>query len=982
MAIRIDVIPTIPDARAKVRLKGFREIAGASVAAVHIADSYTIDSDLSQAGLEKARAALTNLHLERSVMGRWFPTRFSWGIEIGFLPGVTDNIGTTAQETIEDATKRKFNQGERIYSSQTFFVEGDISEAAIRKIATSLHNPLIQRAHIFDAFRAPPKKAIEVPKVELHGSSKVLDVDLDISDTELEELGRAGIPDEHGARRGPLGLSVEYLKVIRAHFKRFGRNPTDIELETLAQTWSEHCKHTIFASPIDGAPDGIYKTYIKRATERIRKAKGKDDFCVSVFKDNSGGIEFDKDYIVTHKVETHNSPSALDPYGGAITGIVGVNRDSLGFGLGAKPVANVYGFCFARPDDGRKLFRDKELTKELLSAKRIAEGVIAGINAGGNQSGIPTPHGFMLFDDSYRGKPLVFAGTVGLIPKKDKRGRTLSEKKAKSGDYIVMLGGRVGLDGIHGATFSSIELSAGSPATAVQIGDPITQKKFSDAIAKEACDLGLYNSITDDGAGGLSSSVGEMARESGGCRVDLEKVPVKYPGLEPWQIWISESQERMTLAVPKAKWRAFRSLMERRGVEATIIGEFTKNGRCVVKHSGHTILDISLDFLHDGVPLTRLQTKKVVHASKPFEAPEIKDYSDVLTKMLGRYNLASHEFLARQFDHEVQGGSVVKPVQGAGRVTGDTGVFKPLLSSPKAVVLTSAVQPYYMELDPYQGAAAAIDTAVRNALAAGATLDRLALLDNFCWTESDKPERLWQLREAARAVYDYAVHYGTPYISGKDSMFNDFKGYDEYGAFVKISALPTLLISAIGVMEDASKAISIEPKAEGDLVYLLGETDDELYGSEFARMHGVADAGAVPMTDARKNLKLYRSFEKAAAQGLIASAISVHRGGLAYALVRTAMAGTLGIEADLSSMPGKAEKSHQLLFSESQGRLLVTVAPESAARFEKLFKGSALTKIGEAVLRPHLSIRKGKHELATVTREKALDAYRTTFENW
>ncbi|MBI3573417.1 phosphoribosylformylglycinamidine synthase, partial [Candidatus Kaiserbacteria bacterium] len=325
------------------------------------------------------------------------------------------------------------------------------------------------------------------------------------------------------------GLSVEYLKTIREHFRRLGRAPTDVELETLGQTWSEHCKHTIFASPMDELTDGIYRTYIKGATKKIRAKKGAKDFCLSVFKDNSGGIAFDKNWVVTHKVETHNTPSALDPFGGAITGIVGVNRDSLGFGLGAKPVANVYGFCFAPPEDPRRLYRDRELTQELLPAKRIAEGVIKGINAGGNQSGIPTPQGFMLFDDSYRGKPLVFAGTVGLIPKTH-NGRKLYEKKAKPGDYIVMVGGRVGLDGIHGATFSSAELHSGSPATAVQIGDPITQKKFSDAIAKEARDMGLYDSITDNGAGGLSSSVGEMAKESGGCRVELEKVPLKYDG--------------------------------------------------------------------------------------------------------------------------------------------------------------------------------------------------------------------------------------------------------------------------------------------------------------------------------------------------------------------------------------------------------------------------------------------------------------------
>ncbi len=1005
MAIRIDVVPTIPDARAEVRLKAFREIAGNKIRKVHVADSYLIDTDLSKTGLQKARSALTNPHVEASHIGRWFPARFNWGIEIGFLPAVTDNVGATAKETIED-TGHMFKEGEHVYSSQAFLIEGDISYEAAEKIAASLYNPLIQTARIYDASARKHAAPLVVPRVALHGSSRVTEVDLNVSDEELKDLGRYGIPNENRpsfaeaseGKRGPLGLSLEYLKAIRAHFVRLGRNPTDIELETLAQTWSEHCKHTIFASPMDGVPKGIYKTYIKGATERIRtlrRAQGKKpkDICVSVFKDNSGGIVFDDTYVVTHKVETHNTPSALDPFGGAITGIVGVNRDSLGFGLGAKPVANVYGFCFAPPEDRPHLFRlpaqagDPAQRQEMLSAKRIAEGVIKGINAGGNQSGIPTPQGFMLFDNSYRGKPLVFAGTVGIIPKKDSKGRKLYEKKAKPGDYIVMVGGRVGADGIHGATFSSGELHSGSPATAVQIGDPITQKKFSDAIAKEARDMGLYNSITDNGAGGLSSSVGEMAEQSGGCRVDLEKVPLKYPGLEPWQIWISESQERMTLAVPKNKWRAFESLMRRRGVEATVIGEFTSSGKCIVEYGGKKILDISLDFLHNGVPLSHLSVSK---PNVSIEVPKLKlpkDFSGTFAAMLGRLNIASNEFLTRQFDHEVMGGSVIKPVQGAGRVSGDTGVFKPVLSSSKAVVLSSALTPFYSDLDPYKMAAAAIDSAIRQSVAGGATLDHLALLDNFCWTESDKPERLWQLREAARACYDYAIAYGTPFISGKDSMFNDFKGYDEKGNFVKISALPTLLISTIGVIENAENAVSIDPKSVGDYVYLLGDTHEEMGGSEYFRMiaeHGQEGkiGGKVPVTDAKKNLKLYRAFKKAVKSELVASALSVGRGGLAVALSKMAMAGELGVEADIAKVRSTVKHSHAVLFSESQGRILATVSPDLATQFEKLFKGQSIRRIGVVTKGKSISIKIGKKKIASLSLNSALAAYRKTFKTW
>jgi phosphoribosylformylglycinamidine synthase len=980
MAIRIDVVPTIPDARSLVKLKAFREIAGSGITTVHLVDSYILDADLSTPRLIQAEVSLTNPKVEKSFIGRWVPGGFTFAIEIGFLPGVTDNVGTTARETIEDATKKAFKDGEAVYSSQVFFIEGEISRAEAEKIAKSLYNPLIQSAQIFDASGLKKSGAASVPRVSLHGSSKVLDVNLEVGDEELLKIGTFGIKDENGNRRGPLALDLDFLKAIQAHFRKLKRNPTDIELEALAQTWSEHCKHTIFANPIDDDTEGIYKKYIKGATAKIRKDKGKKDFCVSVFKDNAGGIVFDDEYVITHKVETHNSPSALDPFGGAITGIVGVNRDTIGFGLGAKPVANVYGFCFGLPDDTRGLYRDKAKTQEMLSSQRIAEGVIKGINAGGNQSGIPTPHGFMMFDESYRGKPLVFAGTVGLIPKKNGK-RILYEKKAKPGDYIVMVGGRVGLDGIHGATFSSVGLDSGSPATAVQIGDPITQKKFSDAIVKEARDMNLYNSITDNGAGGLSSSVGEMAKESNGCRVDLHKVPLKYPGLEPWQIWISESQERMTLAVPKAKWPAFSKLMKSRAIEATVIGEFTKSGKCIVVHRKKKIMDLSLEFLHDGLPKKYQVTKKpvpITHNLKP--ETHSKDFSAILLKLLARYNLASNEFLSRQFDHEVQGGSVIKPIQGAGRGSGDASVFRPRLDSKRAVVLSSGLVPEYANLDPYKMAAASIDTAVRNSIAAGATLDHLAILDNFCWTSSNEPERLWQLKEAAKACYDYATLYGTPFISGKDSMFNDFKGYDEKGEFLKISILPTLLISTLGVIQDAEKAISIDAKVTGDAVYLLGETHDELGGSEYARMEG-SEGGDVPRVDGEKNMKLYRAFSNAAEKELIASAISVGRGGIGVALTKTAMAGKIGIDADLSKVPGTTKESGAILFGESQGRIIATISPANAQKFEKLFSGIPFQKIGTISNSENLSIICGEKNI-NVPLVASLEAYRSTFKNW
>src|SRR3990172_6888165 len=534
MPYKIHVAYIVPDTRADVK-KRYIENLGIvkKLNNLVLVDAYTIDQQLSKLSLSKIAQIITDPDSETYTINEPLaPKKFDWVIEIGFLPGVTDNIGTTARETIEDILETRLN-GQGVYSSQLLFLSGSLTKPLVKQIAESLYNPLIQRAYIksFNEFNRDRGMDNIVPEVRIQKKPHVLSIDLKVNDDELEKIGKLGIKNVDGTRRGPLAL----------------------DLESLAKTWSEHCKHTIFADPIDEIENGLFKTFIKGATDKIRKHKGKSDFCVSVFTDNSGAIIFDDEYLITDKVETHNSPSALDPFGGAITGIGGVNRDTLGFGLAAKPIINKYGYCFAYPWDSEPLFRDSERKQKMLPPKRILEGVIDGVRVGGNNSGIPTPQGFMFFDRRYKGKPLVFVGTVGLIPNKifSKSGSKKSYvKKAQPGDYIVMVGGRVGIDGIHGATFSSEAMDSGSPASAVQLGDPITQKKLSDAIVKEARDMGLYTSITDNGAGGLSCSVAEMAKESGGCYVALEKVPLKYPGLGPWQIWVSESQERMTASVP------------------------------------------------------------------------------------------------------------------------------------------------------------------------------------------------------------------------------------------------------------------------------------------------------------------------------------------------------------------------------------------------------------------------------------------------
>lgn len=952
MAFRIEILAqneviNIKDGRA-VQIENILAAKGVK-AEIRVVDVYTSESDgVTKDGFTGSVANPVTQKINAGLDG------FDWALEIGFLPGVTDNIGHTAAELLELAGAGNDN---KCFTSRLYLIKGaDVTKGDVEALASTLSNTLIQRNIIKSAaeFKKDGGMGVVVPKVNLDNQGAVADaVDLDISDKDLEILGKEGIKNEDGSRRGPLGLSLLYLKAIQDYFAKEGRKPTDIEIETLAQTWSEHCKHTIFASPIDEVKDGLYKHYIKRATTEIRTARGDGDICVSVFSDNAGGIIFDENYLITDKVETHNSPSALDPFGGAITGIVGVNRDCLGFGQGAKPVLNRYGFCLADPRKDFKYFRDQKLTNPILSPETIMKGVVAGVEAGGNQSGIPTPQGFTVFDDRYVGKPLVFVGTIGLIPR-EINGKPGHVKKARPGDKIVMLGGRVGRDGIHGATFSSVALDEGSPATAVQIGDPITQKKFSDAIIKEVRDFGWYSAITDNGAGGLSSSVGEMAEQSGGFALDLDKVPLKYPGMAPWEIWISESQERMTLAVPPENTEKLIAFFAKRGCEATVIGDYTDTGRAQISWHGEVIMDMEMDFLHDGVPETPLTTTFTRGGEAEPDFAEPSDHAATLLSMMERLNICSKEFIGTQYDHNVQGSAVIGPFQGKGRVMGDASVSKPALSSPKGVVLSQGLFPRYSDIDTRAMARAGLDMAVRSAVAAGSDFFHLALLDNICWCSSDEPERLGQLKRAVEGIYDLAKIYHTPFISGKDSMFNDFKGYDENGQPVKISAPPTLLTSSIGVIPDVMESISIVPKAVGDMIYVLGATKDECGGSEYYDMLGYT-GNNVPEVDAEASQMLYRCYTKAARARLMASAIPVGFGGLGVALAKMAIAGQMGIEIDLSKL-GSDLRADKLLYSESTGRIVVSVAPQNIKAFEKTFDRVKPVHIGHVAYTEKLNI--------------------------
>ncbi len=995
---RIEIFSIINDTRANVWKKKIENLGfTGKITDIRLTDIYSIDKQFRHTQLQQIAAVLANpliqtfnisSNKDKKIQNIY--DKFNYALEIGYLAGVTDNIANTTREIIEDLLKVKFTQKEGVYTSQIIYISGNFTHKDVQMIGSSIANSLIQTIHIKNLgdFKKDGGMDYIVPEIKLIRKNEISEVDLNVSDNELEIIGKYGIKNIDDTRRGPLALDLTYMKTIQEYFNKKKRNPTDIELESLAQTWSEHCKHTIFADPIDNIKNGLFKHYIKRATEEIRKkksAKGQSstgvDLCMSVFTDNSGAIAFDEQYLVTHKVETHNTPSALDPFGGSITGIVGVNRDTIGFGLGAKPIANYYGFCFANPKSDVSLFKDANLSQKMLSGRRIMDGVIEGVNNGGNQSGIPTPAGFIYFDERYRGKPLVFVGTVGLIPRKIKNKRSWV-KKAANGDYIVMVGGRVGKDGIHGATFSSEALDSGSPTTAVQIGDPITQKKLSDALVKEARNLLLYNSITDNGAGGLSCSVAEMAKESEGCMVELDLVPLKYSGLSPWEIWISESQERMTLAVPPKKWSKLHKLLINRGVEATIIGKFTNSGKCIVKYGKKTIMDIDLEFLHNGLPKRVMKTiySKIENAEP--EIPKEIDLKKNLLSMLGRPNITSFEYISSQYDYIVQGNLVMGPLSGRGRINGDAAVIRPRFDSYKGLILSQGLYPAYSDIDTYHMAASSIDTAIRNIVVCGGNLNKIYLLDNFCWCDSDNPFRLGQLKRAARACYDYATAYQIPFISGKDSMFNDFEGYKSDRQKIKISIPPTLLITSMGIIDDINKVISPDIKFSGDLIYLLGDTYEEMGGSEYFSMYGFT-GNNVPKVNSKKNMKLYLAIHKAICENLVASGISVGKGGLAVAIAKMSMGGLLGLDINLELISGNFTRDDFVLFSESQGRIIVTINPQNQKRFEKILRGTSFRVIGQVRQNPVINISGlNKKSVVETNVSEALKFYKSTFRDY
>ena len=954
-----------PDAKGNSVKESVMEDLGIKLERVRTIKAFSIASQFSIKELEKISSQVFTDPITQDCsvnqpLAEMFD--FDFLLEIAFKPGVTDNEARTAVESIESFTGEKLEG--KIHTSTQYLFSGSISLKEIERIAReSLANELIEmwNAWSADEWRnaTAAKKVLSLEEKQEEAALLIKEFDLN---KDKRELGRM-------SQRMCLALSPEELIALREHLctpsvlaerKELGlsEKPTDAELECFAQTQSEHCKHKVFRAKIkyfeqgkESRVDGLLKTFIAGATKKVREKLGKKDFCVSVFDDNAGVIKFDEKHNIAFKVETHNSPSALDPYGGALTGIVGVNRDILGTGLGAKPIFNTDVLCFGLP------FTKKEsIPRGVLHPKRVFKGVRKGIEDGGNQIGIPTVNGSIFFDGCFTVRPLVYCGTGGIMPAMVEN-KPSHEKRALPGDKIVMVGGRIGKDGIHGATFSSTKLSESSPTSAVQIGAPIVQKRMQDLLL-EARDLGLINSITDNGAGGLSSSVGEMALQSNGALLQLEKAPLKYPGLQPWEILLSEAQERMTLAVSPAKIKEFLELAKKRGVEATVLGEFNDTGKFHVKHAGKTVLFLGLEFLHNGLPAIELEAEFSPEPEVPEEIGET-DPGVELKKILADLNVCSREWVVRQYDHEVQGSSVVKPLMGKENCgPSDAGVIKPLPDSWKGIVVSNGINPR-ISLDAYHMAANAIDEAIRNAVATGADPEKIALLDNFCWPDPkhsrenpDGKKNLGQLVRASRACYDYSVAFGAPFISGKDSLSSD----REIGG-KKYSIKPTLLVSAMGIIDDVRKAVTIDAKNPADLVYVLGTTRNELFGSVFLQ-DKQPEKGISPKVNAERALALYKALHVAIKKGLVQSCHDISQGGLAVALAETAFSGCLGAKVELSRVPReRAEKDYQLLFSESASRFVVTVKPEHREEFEGILSGNDFGCIGKTAREKRLVVR-------------------------
>ena len=928
MIWRVDVEakPGHDDAASRAAGEALRESGPPGIQDVRAGWIYLLEADLDRPAVERiARELLVDpVCQDAAVTPASEPPPAPAGalpLLVFKRPGVMDPVEQSALKAIADLGLR----ARRIRVGRRYLVRGAVEAPALREAAARvLANEVIEEVSVgeraFARIDLGSPYAFRLVRIPLR----------EAPDGELQRISR---------ERG-LALSLEEMRAIRDYFARLGRDPTDVELETLAQTWSEHCKHKTLTGDVRFRGEvirNLLRSTIVRATQELARP-----WCISVFRDNAGIIAFDERHHLCFKVETHNHPSAIEPYGGANTGLGGVIRDILGCGLGAQPVASTDVFCVGLPEA-------RETPPGTIPPRRLLQGVVAGVRDYGNRMGIPTVNGAVFFDERYTGNPLVYCGTVGLMP------REAAFKAAREGDLVVVVGGRTGRDGIHGATFSSLELHEESETVsggAVQIGNAIVEKRVLDTVL-QARDRGLYHALTDCGAGGLSSAVGEMGEELG-AEVDLEKVPLKYEGLSYTEIWISEAQERMVLAVPPEKEAELLEVFRAEDVEATVIGRFTGDRKLRLRYEGHPVAELDMDFLHYGLPRVEREATYTPPELREPDLPEKENYGEDLRKILSSWNVCSKEWIVRQYDHEVQGGSVVKPLTGvANDGPSDAAVLRPVLEHYRGFALGCGMNPRYSDLSPYDMAANAIDEAIRNVVAVGGDPDRTALLDNFCWGRPDDPENLGALVLAARACYDVARAYGTPFISGKDSLNNEFRASGK-----RIVIPHSLLISAISLVEDVRKCVTMDLKEPGNRVALVGVTRDELGGSHYYLIHGHRGAN-VPRVDPGTGRRVFGAVARAIREGVVRACHDLSEGGLAAAAAEMAFAGGRGLRIrgleDLPASPD-ARREDRLLFSESPSRFLIEFPPGQRERLKALLGDVPWAEVGEVTAEGRLVV--------------------------
>ncbi|MDD5069744.1 MAG: phosphoribosylformylglycinamidine synthase subunit PurL [Candidatus Omnitrophica bacterium] len=843
-------------------------------------------------------------------------------IIVAYNPGVSDPVAISLMKAISDVSVDVRD----VMVSVSYEFQG-LEPDQISYIAPKiLYNPLIQYPLKYSKLSSV-KNLSEFSGNDYEFSLVNVDI-LNADDEQLKEISRTGC----------LSLSLEEMRIIKKYFTEKKRNPTDCELEQIAVLWSEHCAHKTFRGLIDYQEcndkgevtsqetiPSLLKTTIMKATKEIASSG-----CVSVFDDNSGIVKFDDTNNICCKVETHNHPSSLEPYGGAATGIGGVIRDILGTGCGARPFASLDVFCFSPWD-----IEYKDLPVGLLHPKRIIRGVVSGVGDYGNRMGIPTVSGAVCFDKRFLGNPLVFCGTLGLIKKER------SFKHPKTGNLIVLAGAKTGRDGVHGATFSSQELdeTTVSLTSAVQIGNPIEEKKLTSAILR-AAEENLFNAITDCGAGGLSSAVPELGQGLG-IDVELDKVPLKYKRLNYTEIWISESQERMVFFTETANIARLTEIFQEEDVPMTVIGSVTDTNRIVLNYNGNRVADIDMDFVFE-LPRIKKEAVWVNRAKIKADIPEKKSYNDDLISLMAQENIAPKDWIVRQYDHEVQGGSVIKAITGIENISlSDSSVNRPDLKSQKGVALGVGINPFYSDIDPYWMAALSIDEALRNVVAVGADLTKTYILDNFSWGSPDDSHVLGGLVRAAKACYDYATYFKTPFISGKDSFYNEYTVGDK-----RIIIPGTLLVTSLSVIDDCSKTVTGYFKKEQSLVYLVGLTKPELGASEYFRMLKIKE-GFVPEVDKTIALNIFNAVTKSIGRNLVLSCHDLSEGGLAVALAEMSCGSGLGACVFLDEVAKQGSmKDYELLFSESPTRFIVEVEKKNKDAFESLFEALPFGLIG------------------------------------